>query len=73
MTTNKLSERYCKSVVDRVMKNAATKHKGDFGRVGILGGSKDYAGAPYFAAAAALRSVGTCKGFHFRIECEKRD
>ncbi|GAA6013411.1 hypothetical protein JCM11491_006068 [Sporobolomyces phaffii] len=30
-------------------------HKGQAGRVGVLGGSKDYAGAPYFASMTALR------------------
>ncbi|GAA5835780.1 hypothetical protein JCM5353_002477 [Sporobolomyces roseus] len=30
-------------------------HKGQAGRVGVIGGSKDYAGAPYFASMAALR------------------
>ncbi|GAA5942061.1 NADHX dehydratase [Sporobolomyces koalae] len=30
-------------------------HKGQAGRVGVIGGSKDYAGAPYFASMTALR------------------
>ncbi|GJJ70784.1 ATP-dependent NAD(P)H-hydrate dehydratase [Entomortierella parvispora] len=30
-------------------------HKGQGGRIGILGGSSDYTGAPYFSAMAALR------------------
>ncbi|KAF8226846.1 Ribokinase-like protein [Tricholoma matsutake] len=30
-------------------------HKGQSGRVGVLGGALDYTGAPYFAAIAALR------------------
>ena len=30
-------------------------HKGQAGRVGVLGGSVDYAGAPYYAGMAALR------------------
>jgi NAD(P)H-hydrate epimerase len=31
-------------------------HKGSFGRVVVVGGSRDYYGAPYLAGAAALRS-----------------
>lgn len=30
-------------------------HKGQSGRIGILGGSKDYTGAPFYAAMASLR------------------
>ena len=29
-------------------------HKGEMGRIGILGGSEEYTGAPYYAAKAAL-------------------
>jgi len=32
-----------------------TLHKGQSGRVGVLGGAKDYTGAPFFAAISALR------------------
>ncbi|XP_013872973.1 ATP-dependent (S)-NAD(P)H-hydrate dehydratase isoform X3 [Austrofundulus limnaeus] len=31
------------------------KHKGQDGRVGIIGGCQDYTGAPYFAAISALK------------------
>ncbi|XP_028291159.1 ATP-dependent (S)-NAD(P)H-hydrate dehydratase isoform X2 [Gouania willdenowi] len=31
------------------------KHKGQDGRIGIIGGCKDYTGAPYFAAISALK------------------
>ncbi|KAG0372056.1 hypothetical protein BGX24_000800 [Mortierella sp. AD032] len=34
---------------------SANLHKGQGGRVGVLGGSSDYTGAPYFSAMAALR------------------
>ncbi|GAA5934216.1 hypothetical protein JCM1841_004700 [Sporobolomyces salmonicolor] len=30
-------------------------HKGQAGRIGVLGGSKDYSGAPYFASMTTLR------------------
>ncbi|VDC03448.1 unnamed protein product [Peniophora sp. CBMAI 1063] len=32
-----------------------TLHKGQSGRVGVLGGAKDYSGAPYFASISAQR------------------
>jgi len=32
-----------------------TQHKGQSGRIGIVGGSAEYTGAPYYAAIAALR------------------
>ncbi len=31
-------------------------HKGQSGRVGIVGGSREYTGAPYFSAISALRT-----------------
>lgn len=30
-------------------------HKGSMGRIGVLGGSKDYTGAPFYASSAALK------------------
>ena len=33
----------------------ASRHKGQSGKVGVVGGSYEYTGAPYFAAMAALR------------------
>eukprot|EP01032_Pedospumella_encystans_P016507 gene16507-18834_t len=33
----------------------ASSHKGTMGRVGVVGGSKDYCGAPYYAAVSALK------------------
>ena len=32
-------------------------HKGQCGRIGVVGGSLEYTGAPYFAALSALRTV----------------
>ncbi len=34
----------------------ATSYKGNNGKVGVLGGSIEYTGAPYYAANAALRT-----------------
>lgn len=33
-------------------------HKGQCGRIGVIGGSKAYTGAPYFAAMTAMKMVG---------------
>ncbi|XP_044729792.1 ATP-dependent (S)-NAD(P)H-hydrate dehydratase [Chrysoperla carnea] len=38
-----------------VPKITLLKRKGEYGRVGIIGGSKEYTGAPYFAAISALK------------------
>merc|ERR1719506_2124912 len=35
---------------------AGTDYKGQGGRVAVIGGSTDFAGAPYYAAMAALRT-----------------
>ena len=35
---------------------SAKSHKGQAGRVGVVGGSAEYTGAPYFAALSALRT-----------------
>ncbi|MCD6381012.1 MAG: NAD(P)H-hydrate dehydratase [Candidatus Odinarchaeota archaeon] len=37
-------------------KRRAESHKGDYGRILILGGSRDYSGAPAFSALAALKT-----------------
>lgn len=34
---------------------SGSMHKGQAGRIGIIGGSKEYTGAPYFAAISALK------------------
>jgi ATP-dependent NAD(P)H-hydrate dehydratase len=33
----------------------ASQHKGSMGRIGVIGGSIDYSGAPYYAAISALK------------------
>lgn len=52
MTTHQHVIKQCKQLIPP-LSNAL--HKGEAGRIGVLGGSKDYAGAPYFAGMAALR------------------
>lgn len=34
---------------------SSSKHKGQAGRIGIVGGSRDYTGAPFFASMASMR------------------
>ncbi|CBQ70889.1 conserved hypothetical protein [Sporisorium reilianum SRZ2] len=34
---------------------SSAKHKGQAGRIGIVGGSRDYTGAPFFASMASMR------------------
>jgi hypothetical protein len=37
------------------VRHAAESHKGQHGKVGIVGGCREYTGAPYFAAISAVR------------------
>ncbi|XP_033157840.1 ATP-dependent (S)-NAD(P)H-hydrate dehydratase isoform X1 [Drosophila mauritiana] len=41
-----------KTVVPKLVNN---KHKGQYGRIGVIGGSLEYTGAPYFAAISSIR------------------
>ncbi len=34
---------------------AFSDHKGSMGRIGVIGGSSDYTGAPYYAGSSALK------------------
>lgn len=43
----------CKKLVPSLSND---KHKGQAGRIGVFGGSKDYTGAPFFASMSALRT-----------------
>jgi len=43
-------------IMRTVPKLTSSSHKGSSGRVGILGGSERYTGAPYYAAMAALQT-----------------
>jgi len=38
-----------------IPKASCSKHKGEAGRLCVVGGSQDYTGAPYFSAMAAMR------------------
>ena len=39
-----------------VPKLSAENHKGSAGRIGVIGGSAEYTGAPYYAAVSALKT-----------------
>lgn len=43
-------------VLISIKKRKPVSHKGDYGRIVIIGGSKDYSGAPALAALAALKT-----------------
>ena len=34
---------------------SSLEHKGSMGRIGVIGGSQDYCGAPYYSAISALK------------------
>lgn len=42
-------------------------HKGQAGRIGIVGGSLEYTGAPYFAGISALK-VSKCTKNKYKIK-----
>ena len=43
----------CKQIIPPLTNNL---YKGQMGRIGVIGGSIDYTGAPYYSAQAALRN-----------------
>ena len=46
-------------------------HKGQNGRIGIIGGCKEYTGAPYFAAISALKGHDyPARKWHYRPDHE---
>ncbi|XP_015120565.1 ATP-dependent (S)-NAD(P)H-hydrate dehydratase isoform X1 [Diachasma alloeum] len=51
-----LDERMLKSVRRIVPSLGTTKYKGQDGRIGIVGGSTEYTGAPFFAGMSAFRT-----------------
>lgn len=45
-----------KEIYQNIPRRAEDSHKGDYGRVLIVSGSRNYVGAPFFAASAAVNS-----------------
>lgn len=51
--TNNRNDSEIKNIL---LKRSKNSHKGSFGRVGVVGGSKGMSGAPYLTSSSALRS-----------------
>ena len=48
---------YSKLIKKIVPPLSASLHKGQLGKIGIIGGCLEYTGAPYFAGMSAQRTV----------------
>lgn len=55
MATTSTQQSLMQSVKRIIPPLSSTKHKGQAGRIGIVGGSKDYTGAPFFASMSSMR------------------
>lgn len=53
--TNAIDKLYAVKSIAACLPSAINRHKGQAGRIGIIGGSLEYTGAPYFAGISALR------------------
>lgn len=56
MASNIVNSEVIKNCKFLVPELSYDKHKGQSGRIGVFGGSKDFTGAPYFAGMSALRT-----------------
>ncbi|XP_061827105.1 ATP-dependent (S)-NAD(P)H-hydrate dehydratase isoform X4 [Nerophis lumbriciformis] len=55
-SSHSVMEEHILSMVKKIVPPlSGHKHKGQDGRIGIIGGCQDYTGAPYFAAISALK------------------
>lgn len=52
---NSSSTEHLKNIKKFIPKLTPELHKGQCGRIGVIGGSTEYTGAPYFASIAALK------------------
>jgi NAD(P)H-hydrate repair Nnr-like enzyme with NAD(P)H-hydrate dehydratase domain len=44
------------SVINRIVPSlVSSNHKGSMGRIGVVGGSSEYCGAPYYAGVSSLK------------------
>lgn len=53
--TAEMMTKMAKALIPKLGFEGGMKHKGDAGRIAIVGGSVEYTGAPYFAAMSAYR------------------
>lgn len=51
-----MNRELARALLNTLPKLTELKHKGDNGRIGVVGGSFECTGAPYFSAMAALKS-----------------
>lgn len=51
-----ISKQQATNVLRRILPKLSANHKGSHGRIGVLGGGKFFAGAPYFASISAMRA-----------------
>jgi len=58
MVSTKTREILFEELSSLIPKLASSRHKGQNGKVGVIGGSFEYTGAPYYGACAALRGGG---------------
>jgi hypothetical protein len=57
-----LSKETLTMLTKRIVPDLNRKSKGDAGRIGIIGGSIEYTGAPYFAALTSLKVRNNING-----------
>ncbi|SOV09182.1 ATP-dependent (S)-NAD(P)H-hydrate dehydratase [Ustilago sp. UG-2017a] len=55
LSTTSTQRALMQSVKSIIPPLSSAKHKGQAGRIGIVGGSKDYTGAPFFASFSSMR------------------
>lgn len=53
-----MNQEFAKILYNILPKLSQIKHKGDNGRIGVIGGSFEFTGAPYFTAMSSLKSGG---------------
>lgn len=55
---NNLNEADLMNIAKSIVPEMCGKHKGEAGKIGVIGGSIEYTGAPFFSATTALKVCG---------------